>query len=88
MNHALVAEWRHHRRDGQLRSRFAPCRPSDHQAADSLMEGVEDIPEAGAERRIALGLGKLPRLHGLAVDRDFDMDIGAANCAWRRCASM
>ena len=36
-----------------------------------LMEGVEDIPGAGAERRHSLGLGKFPGLHGMAVEAAF-----------------
>ena len=46
---------------------FAPCRPADHQRLIQLMEGVEDIPEPVLSAGIALGLGKLPGLYGLAV---------------------
>src|SRR5436309_14771591 len=44
---------------------FAPCRPSDHQRLIQLTEGVVDI---AVELRHSLCLGKLPGLHGLAIE--------------------
>ncbi len=39
---------------------FAPVRPEHRDWLVGLMQGVEDIPRRGAERRAALDLGELP----------------------------
>src|SRR6267142_1270729 len=66
-HHAIVAEWRHVSGHGQLRSGIRALPSVRSSAADSIDGRRRGYSRAGAERRIALGLGKLSGLHGLAV---------------------
>ena len=65
---------------------FAPCKPSQRDMLVKLMEGVEDIPEVGADRRPAMELAefsRLPRCAGRASLRHGHRDAGAARRAAR-----
>jgi N-acyl-D-aspartate/D-glutamate deacylase len=56
---------------------FAPCRPQDRARLMSLMEGVEDIPDAVMDAGLPWNWESFPDyLNGLQ-DRHFDMDVAA-----------
>ena len=50
---------------------FAPCKPADHRPPDPADGRRRGHSRAGAERRHSVVMGKLPRLHGLAVEAQF-----------------
>ena len=66
-HHAVLAERRDDRDHGQLRRRLraVPPRPRPADPVDGRRRGHS---RAGAERRHSLGMGELPRLHGLALE--------------------
>ncbi len=66
---------------------FAPCRPVDHFRLIQLMEGVEDIPGAGLERRAFPGPGKAFRITWNGCRSAALTWISARNCRTPHCAS-
>jgi len=56
---------------------FAPCRPDDHDALVSLMEGVEDIPEAVAVAGLTWDWETFPEYLDAVERRPRDIDVVA-----------
>jgi N-acyl-D-aspartate/D-glutamate deacylase len=54
---------------------FAPCRPGDHDQLVSLMEGVEDIPEAVATAGLTWDWETFPQYLDAVDRRPHDIDI-------------
>lgn len=56
---------------------FAPCRPGDHDALISLMEGVEDIPGTALAEGLPWDWGSFPDYLDALARRPRDIDVAA-----------
>jgi N-acyl-D-aspartate/D-glutamate deacylase len=54
---------------------FAPCRPADHEALITVMEGVEDIPEIVMAEGIPWDWETFPQYLDALDRRQFDIDV-------------